>query len=130
MAAEAELRDALEEHRQAVCCGDRDRERIEAGLERLVAKQSGAEALRGVDGELLVGIGERLLDAPPQRVGGRGRVGKEEDPLGLEPLLHQPAEPAGERVRLARARPADEEERAAAMGDGRALLVGQSYHRL
>ena len=78
---EGELVDALEQHREPVGRRDRDDERIEPGLERLVAQQPRAEAVHGVDGELLEAALELVLHAGAQRVGGRLRGGEREDLL-------------------------------------------------
>ena len=62
MQAQRQLVDVLEQHREPVGGGDGDDERVEPGLERLVAQQARAEARDGVDGELLEAAVEQRLD--------------------------------------------------------------------
>ena len=125
--AKRQLVDALEQHRQPVGGGDGGRERVHAGLERLVVEQAGAQALeRGDRGLLGGGAPEAFLDPLAQGVGGRG---EHEDALrgdgGLRPL-GQPREALHERGRLAGAGPADDEQRPAAVLDG--LVLGGGEH--
>ena len=63
MQAEGQLVDVLEQHRKPVGGRERHDERVEAGLERLVVQQAGAESGHGVDAELLEAALEQLLDA-------------------------------------------------------------------
>ena len=128
---ERELVDALEQHRQPVGRRDGDDEGVEAGLERLVAQQARAEAVHGVDGELLEAALELVLDAGAQGVGGglRGRQG--EDLLGGQPAGRgEPRVARQQRARLARARGAHDEQRAPAMGGDLALRRGEAVERI
>ena len=126
-----QLVDALEEHGQPVGGRDRDDEGIEAGLEGLVAQQARAEAVHGVDGELLEAALELVLDAGAQRVGGGLRGGEGEDLLGSQPAGRGEPRVAGEqRARLARPRGADDEQRTPAMGGDLVLRRGEAVERI
>src|SRR4051794_12180943 len=76
--------------------------------------------------ELLVRPLERCLDPLTQIPGGGGREGEREDVLGGHALVHQPGEPAHERVRLAGAGPGHDDERPVVMSDGRLLRAVQA----
>ena len=128
---ERQLVDALEQHGQAVGRGDRHDERVEARLEGLVAQQARAEPVDRVDGELLEAALELVLDAGAQRVGGGLRGGEGEDLLGSQPAGRGEPRVAGQqRARLARARGAHDEQRAAAMGGDLALRGGEAVERI
>ena len=96
---ERQLVDPLEQQREPVGRGDRRDERVDAGLERLLAQQPRAERLQRGDGQLLEARpgAEPLLDPRAQRVGGGGRVGQDEDRVGGRPLLDEPGEALDER---------------------------------
>ena len=131
MDLERELVDALEEHGQPVGGRDGDDEGIEAGFERLVAQQAGAEPVHRVDGELLEAALELVLDAGAQRVGGglRGREG--EDLLGGQPAGRgEPRVASQQRARLARAGGPHDEQRTPAMGGDLALRRGEAVERI
>ena len=96
--AQRQLVDALQQHRQPVGRRDRRRERVDAGLQRLVAQQPRAEAVERRDGQLLVG---RRRAAPRcARAARRRRVAprrQREDALGRA----RPARPATRSARRA-----------------------------
>ena len=60
--AQRQVVDPLQQHGQPVGGADRRHERVEPGLERLVAQQARAEAVEGGDRELLVGALEPVLE--------------------------------------------------------------------
>ena len=117
MDAQGQLVDVLEQHGEPVGRADRRDERVEPGLERLVVQQPGAEAVDGVDGELLEAAGEQVLDPGAQRVGRRLAGGQGQDLLGRRPAVGgQPRVTVHERARLARPGRPDDEQRTAAVG--------------
>ena len=95
---ERQLVDALEQHRQPVALGDGHRERVDAGLRRLVAQQLRAEAVERGDGQRLVRPVDGGLDAGAQRLGRGGREGQDEDVLGGRPVAHQSREALDQRA--------------------------------
>ena len=64
--AQRQVVDVLEQHRQAVGAPERDDERLQACLQRLVVEDARAEVVHRVHGELLVGAVDRLLQQHPQ----------------------------------------------------------------
>ena len=76
VAAQRQLVDAVEQQREPVGGRGGHHERVDPRLERLVAQQPRAEAVDGVDRQLLERpVAERVLDAGAQRVGGGARCG-------------------------------------------------------
>jgi len=123
--AQREVADALEQEREPVGGRGRDRERVEPGLERLVAQQPRAHRMDRQDRELLERpVAERLLDAGPERVGGARGPRDQEQRLGRRALRDEVGEARDERPRASAARSAEDEQRPAAVG-GRARLVGR-----
>jgi hypothetical protein len=128
---ERQLVDALEQHRQPVGRGDRDDEGVEPGLERLVAQQPRAEAVDGVDGQLLEAPLELVLDAGAQRVGRGLRGGEREDLLRRQAAGGREPGVAGQQgAGLAGARGADDEQRAPAVRGDLALRGGEAVERI
>ena len=113
--------------REPVRRADRGGERVDAGLERLVAQESGAERLERGHRELLGGgLGEALLDPLAQVVGGRGGAREREDRLRRRSFACEPRDPLGQHPRLARSGAADDQQRAAGVRDG--LVLGGGEH--
>ena len=127
---ERQLVDALEQHRDAVGGRDGRGERVEPRLERLVVQQPRAEVVHGRDGQLLEAAVEAGLEPLAQLGGARLGDGEDEDRLRRQAALaDQPGEALAEHGRLARARTADHEQRAAGMRDGLELAGGRRHHR-
>ena len=111
--AQRQLVDPLEQHRQAVGGAHGGGERVEPGLERLVAQEPGAEAVEGGHGQLLVGAVEPILELRAQAVGGSRGEAQDEQRLRRRAAAHEVHEPLGQHRRLARAGAAQHEQRAA-----------------
>ena len=116
--AQRQLTDALEQQREPVGRRDGRQEGIDAGLERLVLKEPGAERVEGGDVELLVGRLDQRLEPLAHLGGGGRREGEREDLAGGHALLDEPCEAAGERACLAGPGPCDHDERTAGVSDG------------
>ena len=128
---ERQLVDALEQHREPVGRGDRDDEGVEPGLERLVAQQPRAEAVHGVDAELLEPALELVLHAGAQGVGRLLGRGQREDLLGCQAARGREPRVAGqERAGLARPGGAHDDERTSAMCGHLALRGGEAVERI
>jgi hypothetical protein len=126
-----ELVDALEQHGEAVGGRDRDDERVEPGLERLVAQQPRAEAMDGVHRELLEPALELVLDAGAHRVGRGLRRGQGQHLLGRQPAGRgQPRVAVAKCPRLARPRRAHDDQRTAAVSDDLALARSEPIERI
>ena len=126
--AQGQVVDPLEQHRQPVGGADRGGERVEARLERLVAQQARAEAVEGRDGELLVGAFQPVLEVGSQGVGRGGREAQHEQRLRRRAVAGEVQEALGQDGRLAGARTAQDQQRAAGVLDGGALLRAQRDH--
>ena len=126
--AQRQLVDALEQHRQPVGGGDRGGERVDAGLERLVAQQPRAEALERRDRELLVGARRARPRSRSRSASAAAASGEHEDRLGrARPRSTSQAKRSTSARRLAGARAADDEQRAAGVRDGLALGGGVEH---
>jgi len=122
MGRERQLLHAVQEHREAVRGRDGQDEGVQPGLERLVAQEPQRPGRHRGDRELLERpVPEDRLDADPQLVGRGARRGQEQDRLGRRAVLHQDPEALHEQPRLARARAAEEHERASAVAGRRRL---------
>ncbi len=119
--ADRQLVDPLQQHREPVGAADGDGERVEPAGERLLAQQPRAEGVHGRHRQLLVRLLDGVLDVAPQRVGGALGARQRQHRLRRLALLDQPREARDERARLAAAGAADDQQRPAAVGDGRGL---------
>ena len=99
VAAKRQVVDAVEQDRQAVGGGDRGEERIEPGLDRVLAKDALGDLLVGADPELLVRV-RRGWRRPGREASPRpARVRQtSEDPLGPDAVLDQRGEAADQRL--------------------------------
>ena len=93
------------------------RERVDAGLERLVAQQPRAERLERRDRQLLVARRHAPLDPLAQVVGRGGGERQRQDRVRRRALLDEPREALDQRVRLAGPGAGEDQQRAAGVGD-------------
>ncbi len=129
VAADRQLVDPLQQHREPVGAPYGDGERVDPAVERLLAQQPRAERMDRRHRQLLVGPRDRVLDLAAQRVGGALGQREREHRLRRLALLDEPGEAGSERARLATAGTADDQQRAAGMRSGRALRRGESVER-
>ena len=96
---------------------------------RVWAQQPGAQRVERGDGDAGGAVVADERDEPHAHlVGGADGERQREDLLrSRAPAVEQGRDRRGQRPRLARARPAEDEQRAGAMGDGGELLSGRSY---
>jgi hypothetical protein len=128
--AQRQLVDVLEQHRQAIGRRDRHGEGVQPRLQRLVVQEPRAEAVDGVDGELLEATVQPVLDAGTQLVG--GRLGERQGQHALRRQAagaRQPGVAGQQGARLPRSRGAHDEQRAAPMGDHPALNLCETGER-
>ena len=71
---------------------DGGEERVEPGLDRVLAKQPLGDLLVGPDPQRFVRVGERDLGAVAHHGAGRSRAAEQQDPLGTDPVVGQRAE--------------------------------------
>ena len=119
VAAQVQVVHPVQQQREPVGARDRREERVDAGLGGLVAQQARAELAHAVDGELLVGAVERVLDArgaapaAPAADGLSTRI----DSGAARPCATSQAKRATSTVVLPRARAAEHEQRPAGVRD-------------
>jgi hypothetical protein len=129
MVAKRKLVEVLEQQRHAIGRGDRLERGVQPDLERLVAKEPGAEPMEGGDGELLVGDVDQALEARAHLRRRRGGEREGQDRVGHGTLLHQPEKPARERARLPGPCTRHDEQRAVAVRHRRALRFVEALER-
>jgi hypothetical protein len=127
--AQRQVVDPLEQQRQPVGGADRREQRVEPGLERLIAQDPLAELVRRVHGQLVVGRLDQGLEAYPQIRRGGGRWGDHQRLVGGRPLLDQPSHSPDENVGLAGAGSAQHQQWPPAVRDGRELRAIQAVQR-
>ena len=123
VAAQRQLVDAVQQQREAIGRRGGHRERIDPGLQRLVAQQPRAHAVDRQHRQLLERpVAERVLDAGAQRLGGGRGAREQQDLLGRGPARHEPGEAIDQRLRPAASRAAQDKQRPAA-------VVGSTFAR-
>jgi hypothetical protein len=128
VAAKRELVDAVEQDREPVGGADGGEERVEPGLDRVLAQQRLRGLGVGPDPQLLVGAVDEQLGALAES-GPRGpRAADDDDVLGTLPALDQCPEPQRERLRAPRPRGAEHQQRPVAVLGYQALALG--WHAL
>jgi hypothetical protein len=128
--AQRQLADPVEQERQAVGGGGGSEERVDAGLERLVAQQLHAEGVERRDVQLLIGRLQQRLESLAHLGAGRAREGQGQNAVGGRALLDQPREAAGERAGLPGAGAGHHQQRPPGMGDDRALVRVQAVEQV
>ena len=102
--AQGQVLDSGEHDREPIGRGDRGEERIEPGLDRMVAKEPLGDLLVGTDPELLVGSVERGVDPSGEGGAAFARASRQQDdPLGPA-VLDEGGEPADAAPRTGRCR--------------------------
>jgi hypothetical protein len=129
VAAKRQVVDTFEQQRQPVGRAHRREQRVEPGFERLVAKDPLAQLLGAVDRQLFVRSLDQRLESHAQISRGGRRRRQHQDRTGGGSLLDQPAGAPCQHVRLACARPAEDQERPTGVGDGRELSAIQAVQR-
>ena len=126
-----QLVDALEQHRQPVGRGDRDDERVEPGLERLVAQQPRARTPCTVWTHSSSKPRSSSSSTPVRRASAAASDERQrEDLLGGQAARGgEPGVARDERARLAGPGAAHDEERTAAMCGHLALRGGEAVER-
>ena len=107
MAAQRQLVEVVEEQGEAVRRRGRLEERVDAGLERVVAEHPLGEARPGLHPELLEGAREQRGDPLPQDRLVGGALGDHGDPLDGDPLVGERCDPAGDQLGPPRPRGAE-----------------------
>ena len=105
--AQGQLVEVLEQQRHAVGAGGGDRERIEPRLGGGVAQDPRAQAGDAEHPQLLVGLGEGVLQRPAKPVGAALGLGEHQHRLGGHPPGDQADEARQQGVGLAGAGAAD-----------------------
>ncbi len=126
--AQRQLVEPVEQDRQPLGRAEHVEEGVEAGGARVLAQQPLAELLPGADPELAAALGEQRLDSPPQAQRRRSAGAEDEDRLGVLPVADQAGEAPRDRLGLAGAGRADQQQRPRVVADGALLGLGEGEH--
>ena len=129
VAAQRQVVDPLEQQRQPVGGADGREQRVEAGLERLVAQDPLAQLLCAEHRQLLVGRVDQRLDPRSQVRRGGARRRDHQHAAGRERPPRQATRRGGRSRASCPCRAAEYQQRAAAMGDGRLLCAIEAVQR-
>ncbi len=129
VAAQRQLLEAVEQHRQPLGPAEHVEEGIEAGRVGVLAQQPFAERAPVADPELLERPVQERLGALEQPARGGPSRGEDQDTLGAGPLGGEAGEPPCQHLGLAGPRRPDDEQRAVVVEDCPFLRVGQGEHR-
>ncbi len=123
--AKRQLVDPVEEDREPVRGANGGEERIEAGLERVVAQQALGHLLIGVDPELLVRPVEQLLGALAKLRARRARARQHENRLRAHAAAGECQQSQGERLGAPGAGDTEHQQRLVAVIGDEALRLGR-----
>ena len=109
--AERQVVDAVEQDREPVGGRDRGEERIEPGLDRVLAQHLFGDLLVGADSQLLMGRRQLGVHAPAEQLRRGPRAGEDDDPVGGRSRVRERREPAHQSLRAARPRRPGDQQR-------------------
>jgi len=128
VAAQRQLLEPVEQHRQPLGAAEHVEEGVEARRIGVLAQQPLAEHVPVADPELLERSVQERLGALAQPLrGGSGR-GEDQDTLGAGPLGGKAGEPPCQHLGLAGPRRSEHQQRTIAVRDGAFLGFGQGEH--